>query len=141
MKVYLDNCCFNRPYDEQIQTKIILETEAKLKIQEKIRARELTLIWSYILEKENDDNPDDKAKDTIAEWRNFADTKFIASEIIIIKAQEFEKYGIHPNDSLHIACAIQGGAEIFSTTDKNIMNKSDKITQIRIMNPMLYFLE
>jgi len=36
-KVYLDNCCFNRPYDEQANISIRLETEAKLYIQEEIK--------------------------------------------------------------------------------------------------------
>jgi len=29
-RLYLDNCCFNRPFDNQKQLKIKLETEAKL---------------------------------------------------------------------------------------------------------------
>ena len=29
MKLYLDNCCFNRPFDDQSQLRIRLETEAK----------------------------------------------------------------------------------------------------------------
>ena len=36
MKIYLDNCCFNRPYDEQVYETIRLEAEAKLFVQEKI---------------------------------------------------------------------------------------------------------
>ncbi len=38
MRIYLDNCCFNRPYDNQSQIRIHLETEAKLHIQELILA-------------------------------------------------------------------------------------------------------
>ena len=34
MKIYLDNCCFNRPYDDQTQIRISLETQAKLYVQE-----------------------------------------------------------------------------------------------------------
>ena len=26
MRIYLDNCCFNRPYDDQSQLRILLET-------------------------------------------------------------------------------------------------------------------
>jgi hypothetical protein len=29
IKVYLDNCTYNRPFDTQAQVKIVLETEAK----------------------------------------------------------------------------------------------------------------
>ena len=36
MKIYLDNCCFNRPFDEQSWIRIMLETEAKLRIQEEV---------------------------------------------------------------------------------------------------------
>jgi hypothetical protein len=36
IKVYLDNCCFNRPYDDQTQLRIELETKAKLYIQQQI---------------------------------------------------------------------------------------------------------
>ena len=32
MRIYLDNCCYNRPFDEQTQLRIRLETEAKLPI-------------------------------------------------------------------------------------------------------------
>lgn len=37
MRIYLDNCCYNRPYDEQGQLRIRLETEAKLRIQHLMR--------------------------------------------------------------------------------------------------------
>jgi len=57
MKIYLDNCCFNRPFDDQSQLRIRLESEAKLKIQEDIRAGIHELVWSYILDYENSRNP------------------------------------------------------------------------------------
>ena len=37
MRVYLDNCCYNRPFDDQAQVKVLLETIAKLDIQQKMR--------------------------------------------------------------------------------------------------------
>jgi hypothetical protein len=56
MLLYLDNCCFNRPFDDQKQIRIRIETEAKLYIQEKIISGEFELAWSYILEYENSVN-------------------------------------------------------------------------------------
>jgi hypothetical protein len=35
-RLYLDNCCLNRPFDNQEQLKIKLETKAKLYIQHAI---------------------------------------------------------------------------------------------------------
>ena len=37
MRVYLDNCCYNRPFDEQAQLRVVLETLAKLNIQQQMR--------------------------------------------------------------------------------------------------------
>ena len=44
---------FNRPFDDQGQLRIRLESEAKLYIQDQIILGNLQLIWSYILEFEN----------------------------------------------------------------------------------------
>ena len=35
MRIYLDNCCYNRPYDDQSQIRVSLETQAKLYTQER----------------------------------------------------------------------------------------------------------
>jgi hypothetical protein len=37
MKIYLDNCCFNRPFDDQNDIVVRLEMEAKLFIQQKAK--------------------------------------------------------------------------------------------------------
>ncbi|MDR1070041.1 MAG: hypothetical protein LBL37_04580 [Gracilibacteraceae bacterium] len=57
MRVYLDNCGYNRPFDEQASAIIRLETDAKLYIQEQIRSGELELCWSFVLDYENAANP------------------------------------------------------------------------------------
>ena len=46
MRVYLDNCCFNRPFDDQTPLSIRLETEAKLYVQDQIKNGALSLGWS-----------------------------------------------------------------------------------------------
>ena len=57
MRVYLDNCCFNRPFDDQSSLTIRLETEAKLHVQDLIQIGQLSLGWSYVLNYENAANP------------------------------------------------------------------------------------
>ena len=56
MRVYLDNCSYNCPYDDQSQMRIHLETQAKLHIQDIIRAGEIELVTSYVLDFENSNN-------------------------------------------------------------------------------------
>jgi len=48
IRVYLDNCAYNRPYDDQSQAKIELETQAKLKIQRMIKDQQIELASSYM---------------------------------------------------------------------------------------------
>ena len=69
MKIYLDNCCFNRPFDDQSQIRIKLESEAKLKIQNEIQEGSLDLAWSYIVEAENEANPFEERKRAIKNWK------------------------------------------------------------------------
>ena len=57
IKVYLDICCFNRPYDDQTQMRIQFETAAKLIIQSLIVEKQMDFAWSYVLEFENARNP------------------------------------------------------------------------------------
>ena len=72
MKIYLDNCLFNRPFDEQSHIRIRLETEAKLAIQEEIRRGTYPLVWSYILDYENSKNPFQERKEQIMKWKKYA---------------------------------------------------------------------
>lgn len=50
MRVYLDMCCYNRPYDDQAQLKVAMEAQSKLHIQNLIKTGKLELIGSYILD-------------------------------------------------------------------------------------------
>ena len=68
----MDNCCFNRPFDDQRKIRIKLEAEAKLYIQEKIRRKEFELAWSYILDHENQANPFGERKRAIQQWKHLA---------------------------------------------------------------------
>jgi hypothetical protein len=44
MKIYLDTCCLNRPFDDQNQPRIRLESEAVTLILEKTHQRE----WEWV---------------------------------------------------------------------------------------------
>ena len=73
MLIYLDMCCFNRPFDDQSQTRIRFETEAKLELQERVRKKELQLVWSYVLDYENSYNPFAERLASILLWRSLAE--------------------------------------------------------------------
>jgi len=134
--VYLDNCCFNRPFDDQRQIKIRIETEAKLFVQEKIRDKQVELVWSYILEFENENNPFEERKNAIRKWKKIASIDLDEKREIIDEAKMLEKSGIKAKDALHVACAVYSQCEYFVTTDEEIIHKLSDYNKIKIVNPV-----
>lgn len=136
LRLYLDNCCFNRPYDNQEEINIKLESLAKLYVQNSIKNKKFELVWSYILKFENDHNPYLDKRIAIEKWRDLSINVIEENEEIIKKAELLQSYGIKVIDALHIACAIQGQCGYFLTTDKGILNKSELVEEITILNPL-----
>ena len=136
MKIYLDNCMFNRPFDEQSHIRIRIETEAKLAIQEEIRRGTYQLIWSYILDYENSKNPFRERQEQIIKWKKYAITDIEESTDIIKTALLLNSKGLQKMDSLHIACAIFAKADYFLTTDDKVIKKANVITDLEISDPI-----
>ena len=141
MKIYLDNCTFNRPFDDQSRVRIRIESEAKLYIQEKIKEGKYKLVWSYILDYENQQNPFVERKRAILKWKRLAEIDIEESEELIRKAKELKSRGVKEKDALHVASAIKTGAKYFITTDDLIIKKLVTNEEIRVMNPMDFIRE
>lgn len=141
MKIYLDNSCFNRPFDDQKQLRIKLETEAKLNIQERIFKKEIELTWSYILDFENEANPFEQRRLAIKGWKNHASVDIDETKEIIKKAEMFHQKGIKSKDSIHLACAISMRCEYFLTTDDELIKKASSIKEIKITDPISFIKE
>lgn len=138
MRIYLDNCSFNRPFDNQEFIRIKIETEAKLYIQEKIKEYKIELVWSYILDYENSINPFEERKKQIEEWKKYSIIDIIESENIIKNAENLYNLGIKAKDALHIACAVESNCEYFITTDDYLIKKSNEIKSIRVVSPTMF---
>ena len=143
MRIYLDMCCFNRPYDDQTQPRIRIETEAKVVIQEKIKNAECELIWSSILDFECAKNPFDMHRIAILNWRGIASTMIMVDNPVLERAESLMTYGIGEYDALHVACSIAGKAEVFITTDDRLLKRLRAFDGVMAMLPQnaLAFLE
>ena len=136
MKLYLDLCCFNRPFDDQSQLLVRLQTEAKLAIQESVRSRNHTLIWSAVLDLENADNPDSERESAIAAWSSLAEVDVATTVKVEILATTLASDGLKAMDALHLASAIVAGADCFLTTDKQILRKMKVDSRIQVLDPV-----
>lgn len=140
MKIYLDNCCFNRPFDDQTQIRINLEAQAKLKIQKEVKDGIHDLVWSYVLDYETSKNPFIDRREAITPWRNIA-SEIIREESadIIGTAEELALQGVKAFDALHIACAKASCCDYFITTDKKLLRVV--IPDLKVVNPLQFVVE
>lgn len=142
LRLYLDMCCYNRPYDDQSQIKVSLEAQAKLHIQKLIQERELELVASYMLRYECSQNPYEMRRKAILE---FVDTNTAAyvglnrKNDVEANAEEIMKTGVKFKDACHVASAILAGCEYFVSTDIRLLKyKTDKI---KLVGPVEFLTE
>jgi len=133
-RIYFDNCCFNRPYDDQTQLRIYLETQAKLHVQSLVYEKKIELVWSFMLTFENAQNIFNAKRTAIAQWENLSTLLVEKSEEIRLIAREIMTTGIKAADAIHVACAIVGNCDYFITVDKRLLKYQDK--RVMICNPI-----
>jgi len=134
--IYLDICCFNRPFDDQADLLVRLQTEAKLHVQDIIRNGDLALAWSAIMDIENAANPDVNRKMAVVDWQRLSVVDISVSAHIETSAEVLALVGVKPMDALHIACAIEAQAEYFLTTDKALLRKMAHDNRIQVIDPV-----
>ncbi len=137
MKIYLDTCCLNRPFDDQSNARIHLESEAIKIIIDKCENGDLDLISSEVKEFEVAKISDENKKFKIIEILTLSKETILLDEHYIIKAKEFENQGFGAFDSLHLAICEQN-AEVLLTVDDKLLSKINKIPdyKIKVMNPV-----
>lgn len=134
MRIYLDNCSYNRPYDDQSQMRIHLETQAKLYIQNMIRKKQVQLVTSYVLDFENSRNRSMQKKMAIEKFMNDYSTVYVSNKNekdIIDIADLIMSTGIKEKDAYHVACAVKADCEYFITTDDRLLKyQSERINMV-----------
>lgn len=142
MRVYLDMCCYNRPYDDQSQIKVSLETQAKLHIQALIREKKLELASSYMLRYECSQNPFEMRRNAILHFvdenaRYYVDVDRLNE--VEEKAEEMIRTGIKYKDACHVASAILSGCDCFLSTDIRLLKH--RRNDIIMVNPVEFIAE
>ena len=132
-KIYLDTCCFNRPFDVQTQNRVRREAEAVEVILEYFDIG----YWQWLASSVNADEID-----RITEPIKHAQVKTLLSlthqiicvgEAEIARGEQLEALGFERLDALHLACAENGTADIFLTTDDSLLKTARRFnTQLRV---------
>ena len=139
MKIHLDNCCYNRPYDDQSQIRINLEAQAKMGIQDMIAEGKVDLVSSFILRYENNRKKNQMVRDRIDSFIERYSSGYIdgtSGPKVLTMASGYMKKGLDPMDSAHIACAVLAGCNYFITVDDGVLKH--RIDGIEIIDPVQF---
>lgn len=140
MRAYLDTSVFNRPFDDQSQVKIFLETQAFLLILTMIETQQIELVSSSVLEYENSRNSQPDRAAAVNLWLNLSQHYQELTPAIPLRAKALEEMGIKPVDALHVASAEASDSDYFLTCDKRLINRCQDLA-LNVMNPTSFITE
>jgi predicted nucleic acid-binding protein len=144
MRLYLDVCALNRPYDDQTIDRNRLEAEAVAIIIGRIGAGRHSLVSSEAIDRENAACPDLEKVELVRE------TLRIASHHVVLAAEDVQRFeelldlGFRSMDALHLACAEAGNCNFFISTDDKLIKRAGAhraALAIRVVSPLTFVTE
>lgn len=137
MRIYLDNCCYNRHHDKKVSDEISRDKNAVIAIQKEIIRKNLELATSFILHYENSRNRNIRNRN----YNDFFIKSYRTIYVGIDKLDDLSKkvellraLGVKIKDAYHIASAILADCDFFVTVDKKLLNVSSD--EIKIISPV-----
>jgi predicted nucleic acid-binding protein len=142
MKIYMDNCCLNRPFDDQSNLRVHLEAEAIKTIITLVERQKWQLLSSKVLKFEISKLTDESRKKEIMIMESLANSVIQVNEIIAVRANEFERFGLQSFDALHLACS-ENNADVLLTVDDKFLKKAQAINDlaVKVYNPLSFLNE
>jgi len=138
IKIYLDCCSLQRPFDDRSQLRIRLEAEAILAMFSLFESNVVELVKSFAIAYEIDNIPDDERRFFCYEFLNKIHITVNLNSEIEILARNFVSKGIKPLDALHLSCAYFSEADYFCTCDDPFYKKakSETLGKLKIVKPL-----
>ena len=146
MRLYLDACCLNRPFDDQSQVRVSLEGEAVLAILKGIAAGDWTLLASSALTLEPERIPDPGWRADMQKYLSLAGEYFMAGPAQSARLKHLQAAGgLRALDALHLLCAESLRADVFLTTDDRLLRGSRRLAAeglgLTVCNPLVWLTE
>ena len=142
-RIYMDVCCLNRPFDDQNQQRIHLESEAILLILERCQSESWELIGSEAINKEIAQIPNPERLQKVRQALSSAKSRIPASDTIQQRARQLETSGFKSYDALHLASAEAAEADVFLTTDDRLLERAIREAerlQVKSANPVFWLM-
>ncbi len=139
MLLFLDCCCFNRPFDDLSQIRVRLEAEAVEWILEASKEGRFTVVTSDYLTLELLRNPDPVKRSNTLAMTAYSELHVPILESVSARASHIESLGITGFDALHVAAAEAAGCDYLVTTDDRLLKKSKRHQDhlmVSLLNPI-----
>ena len=142
MRIYMDVCCLNRPFDDLSQDRIYFEAEAVLSIILRCEKGIWTLMESGVIDYELSNISDEERLEHVQTLYSTASERITLTKQAENRAKFFQNNGIKPFDSLHLALAEACGADVFITTDDRLLSAAKRLNvQIKTASPVIWLME
>ena len=142
MKVYFDNCCLNRPYDDLSDNIVRMECEAILSIIDICETGRWLYFGSDVLLDEILCMVNVDKREKVMLLYNSAAIHIALTDEIVSRAKELERFNIKSYDALHLASAEAGNADIFLTTDNRLIKAAQSAdVDMDVNNPLIWVTE
>ena len=144
MRIYLDNCCLGRPFDDDRQDRVRLEAEAVLLILEHVRAKEFVWVGGEVLTEESSRNPDREKRRRTEALLELVSLKVELAPLDVERASALQKSGFDIFDSYHLAAAEKGKCDVLLTTDDQLLRNAKRQKaklSVRVENPIDWLRE
>jgi predicted nucleic acid-binding protein len=143
LTLYLDNCCYNRPFDDRTNVKNYFEREAVLIIMQMVYEKKYIVVGSEVLEKEMSMISNMEKRENIKGlYKELIKRTVVMTSQIVDRAKEImERSNLKAFDSLYLASA-ENGADILLTTDEKFLKAACRLeTKVRVLNPIAFLME
>lgn len=143
-RIYLDACCLNRPFDNQNQPRIALETQAILTILSQCQTGTWKLLTSTALNVELAQTPDLDRLSNVRAILSIAKIRVISSQALESRARDLQQLGFSSYDAAHIASAERGHADVFLSTDDRLLKRAQRCAQtiqVIVENPVQWLMQ
>lgn len=144
MKIYLDVSCLNRPFDDQGQTRVRLESEATTLILEQCEHGDWQHMASEMSRIEIDAIPDADRRARVQLLLPDQGAMRKLSEPVFKRAESLELLGFKPADAVHLASAETLNVDIFLSCDDRLCRLARRHKaqlKVRLANPVEWLKE
>jgi predicted nucleic acid-binding protein len=141
MRIYLDVCCLNRPFDDQRQERVHLESECVEAILSHMQKGQWLWVgsWALIYEISFISAPERRLQ--LIRLMSGIHENVRVRESEEKRAEELRDMGFKGMDALHVACAESGEVDVLLTTDDRFLKAAKRnrsLLKVTVANPLAW---